>query len=569
MIVRELVTFLGLEGDERSVKKWDESYRTLRNTAIGVAGAIAGASTAVFAFTASTARAGNEIAKASVEAGLSIQKYQELRFALQRLSRASEGEIDRAFGTLTQSIGRARREGGRYAEALQAIGFSQKEISNGSVTSERAIQRLSLALRNTASDADAAVLAGDLFGDRIGRRLGPAIRSSADSLQDLQSRFRNLGSGFTEEGAKAAEQFEDSMLDLRSTIQSVRIEIGQFLIPSIREIVEDTTEWIRANRQMIRQNLQGTLRTLVARLKEFWSITRRAMIEVDRFAESIGGWPVIFQAIKIAIGAWLTLKTIGLLGMFSAAIKKAGGSVAFLAMSLKKIPMIALAAALALILEDIFYWTQGNESVMGRMLGSFDDFKKSMKELGSILSDAIKDGDFTKLDDLAAKLGGGFGSAVRKFFVEAFSKFDESDASAIANGLWDLIKSSMNLFLNAMTGGSSFFGKLFGQGLLGALNLPETGVIGALRGDTREADTIQRIVGRDNLESVGEVRSVAPGSTKTITRQINIKSEATLQVPQGTSEEQQKVMREQAEKIIQEQWDKEIRKAANDFPGVD
>jgi hypothetical protein len=562
-VVRELVTFLGIEGDERAVQKWDDVYTSLRNTALGLAGAITGAGAAVFAFANSTANAGNEVAKASVEAGLSVQKYQELRFSLQRLSRVSEGEIDRAFSTLTQTLGRARAEGGRYAESLNQLGFSNREIADGTVTSEEVIRRLSRSLKAAKTDADAAVIASDVFGERVGRRLGPAIRASNESLEELSARFRELGGGFSEEGAKAAEAFSDAMLDLKTAMNAVRVEVGTFLLPVIQEVIDDTTNWIRANRDFIKINFQGTLKSLVGGLKEFWSATRAAFGVANTFAQSLGGWANIFQALKIGAISVGLLKLGKILTVIGASVARAGGFLALFSRILTRIPKVAALVGIALVFEDIYYWVAGSNSLIGKFLGSFENFKNQAFAIGEM----VRAGDFSSLEKAMSDIGSRIGDLIRLGIVKSFSFFTGSDESTMAMSILDSLKRVMGLVaeglkasVGAIVGGSIAGGQLVASTIKSAIGLPETGILGAIRGDKRAQALAQPP--SPSLMPVGSgVRSVS--------QQLNIKSEAILQVPAGTPEEQQRVMREQAQKIVQEQWDKEIRKAITNFPEVD
>ena len=50
---------------------------------------------------------------------------------------------------------------------------------------------------------------------------------------------------------------------------------------------------------------------------------------------------------------------------------------------------------------------------------------------------------------------------------------------------------------------------------------------------------------------------------------VQARTEATLQVPQGTSEEQRRAIEAQTEQIFAQHWDREIRSALWDFQPVD
>lgn len=377
MKVRELITRLGFEADETQLKRYEEGLKSVKRGMIGLTAVVGGASAAVLGLAKNVANTGNEMAKASREAGLSIQQYQELRFAMQRLSRASEGEIDRAFGTITQSIGRARREGGRYADALVAIGFTQEEIASGSINSEQALNRLATALKRTTNDADAAVLAGDLFGDRIGRRLGPAIRNSSDSVDELRQRFKDLGGGMANEATEAAEAFEDSMLDLKTIMTAIKNEVGTALLPVVRAMAEEFTGFLQTNREILSARLGEFFKGLAGFLQ---LVFRAGMATGSAFvfiAKHVGGVEMLVKLLMLGLTALFSSMVISGLAKMGMALKAMG-----LLAALPLIKLAAIAAAIAaiiLVAEDVYAYFNGDDSVTGLMVKKFGWVWESLK----------------------------------------------------------------------------------------------------------------------------------------------------------------------------------------------
>lgn len=372
-IVRELVTKLGFDIDEKKIKDFDDSVKKARNGLLAMTGVVTGVSAAVVGLATNVANAGNEIAKAAVEAGMSTEKYQELRFAMQRLSRATEGEIDRAFGQLTLSIGKARSEGGRYAEALEQIGFSQRDIASGAVTSEKAMEKLAAALRGSASDADAAVLAGQLFGDRIGRRLGPAIRSSTESVEELQQRFRDLGGAMSQEGTEKSAQLIDAMLDLRTVLTGIKFAVGEMIIPVVSDMVKEFTTFIEVNREVIKQNIGAFFKGLAGFLQVVFRIGMTVGGMFMQLANHLGGVETATKLVLFGLMALFGAKTLaGIAGMvkaisgFSAVMMLAAAKPALIIAA-----VVAMGVAIAAVIKDLKKFFSGEDSVTGWIIDAF------------------------------------------------------------------------------------------------------------------------------------------------------------------------------------------------------
>jgi len=194
---------------------------------------IGGAVAATGALVMSMADSADAIAKNAREAGLSADAYQELKFAIGQVGKMTEEQVDTAFRKLTLTIGDAAAGSDKAAEALRQLGYTQKEIGSGSITTEDAFNKLNTTMQGTASQAEAAALAGELVGDKIGPKLAAVLRTSGGEVEALRGQFKELGLGMSQDTLDASEKFKDELDVLERQLGAVGREIASELLPVI------------------------------------------------------------------------------------------------------------------------------------------------------------------------------------------------------------------------------------------------------------------------------------------------------------------------------------------------
>lgn len=158
-----------------------------------------------------------------------------------------------------------------------------------------------------------------------------------------------------------------------------------------------------------------------------------AVDAIKGFISAMGGAERVTRLFSIALAVILGIKIIGYIRALAAAMWTL--SAASWAAAL---PYLAWAAAIALVvlaLEDLYVWITGGKSVAGDMLGSFEDFQKTLTQTW----DAVKDGiinafntalewiktTFNELLAFFIKLGTDIGAAFVKSWTTALNTLKE------------------------------------------------------------------------------------------------------------------------------------------------
>lgn len=570
--VRELVTKLKFDADTTQVKNYESSLKDVRTAALRVSAGIAALGVGATALARRLSNTGNEIAKSAVEAGLAADAFQNIGFALGQVTQVSRGEAQRALLRLNETLGRARTEGGRYAETLMKIGFTQKEIESGSVSNEEAFQRVTKAISESSDAQTAAVLAGELLGQRMGQRLGPALLNNADAVEEARKEAEELGGGWSSLALNEAEELADSFGRVSQIFSSVTSTIAEFLLPAVRENIDLFVEWFKANNEIIKQNLRLWLEVVSKAVSNLSKFIKGLFTPIDFLVQKLGGWSRALRLLFIAVSSFLLLRfSVWIFGVVTAlgAAIRAVGLFRIALIALQRTGIILLFLALSILIEDLITWIMGGESAIGSWLGSFQNFKKTATEALRDVMSSFKS-LMIVLRPLGRMLSGIFtlnSSEIQAGFRQLLNALD-----GLLGSLMDKIRGSVANPLNWLPSFSEMFSAIkgFGSRVITFVSELATSVRETLSGLIPDflrdgvsgvGSRISGLFSRDSSPS----EDVARSSNRSIS--VNARTEATLQVPAGTSEEQTRSLELQTERIFSEHWDKEMRRSLWDLQG--
>jgi hypothetical protein len=305
-----------------SLKNFGDGASALGKSMLPVSAAIGGVGAALFATANATAKAGNSIDKMSQSAGLSAESLQEMRFAIGQISDVSQDQFDKAMLQLSRRIGEAANGSKSMVEAFEAVGFSQEEIAEGSITTEQAFLALARASGQFASDAEASAVAGKLLGEEAGR-LGPILRKNGGDIEALRARAQELGIVLGDDAVAAAAAYTDKMDELGRQTGALRDQIGAAMLPVMvslaATIQEDVLPALQQMGSFISDainwfgQLPGPVQEVAGVIAAALGVGGPILIAVGAFAKVLGGLvlatgPIglFIAAASLAVAAWVT-----------------------------------------------------------------------------------------------------------------------------------------------------------------------------------------------------------------------------------------------------------------------
>lgn len=577
LTIRELVTKLGFDIDDEKLDAFESRVEAVKVGLIAMtASAIAGAA-ALFAITKSTAEYGDELDAQASLLGLSVE-------GLQLWTRAAElgdlqaGEFTQALMFLNRTIGDAARGEGEGLKVFQKYGIALKDASGKMRSTEMVLADLMQLFNGVEDPATRASLAVDLFG-RSGGAMG---RFLADAGPKLERAQKIVGAfGFSSEVASAADEANDSFTDFLLTIRLITHRLGAGFLPVLKNVSEAVSNWALANEKAIKSGLdkfvQGITKAIIfggEAIKWFLGIA-------SALVRALGG---IQNVVKLVGVAFAALFGAAFVGAIQAAIALIGalGTAFLIAWAKALIVPIAIAAAIAaiiLIIEDLYVWIKGGDSVFGAWLGPWENAKAAaLESFGAIIEglqvvyDALKtifagwwDG-WAGFWGMLAALWKGDASA----FAESFKRWWNGLIHGILEGAITLVYGVVHTVVAAIATMIAGVFKVIPKLIMSAIPpsiwklLDKAQELGG-KGFEWVKETVASIPpigGQDFAMTPAAVgfspaMMARPGAQSGVKNEYNIQAEIT--VPPGTSEAQSQYLRESMETIAKEAIDKAAR----------
>jgi len=232
------------------VERFTKNIFSLRTAMIGVAGAAA-----MGAMVKKSLDTADAIGKAADSIGISTDALQEYRHAA-RISGVETASLDKSIQQFAKRVGEAKAGTGAMITYLKK--FDEQLLSNiqKSKSTDEALDLVFKRMGQTASATDKAALANAAFG-RSGITMVNMVKDGAEGLIRLRQEARDLGIVMDEQLIRQSEKANDELEKLTRVIKVQFMSAAVGLAPEIAKIAKHTTDWWKANQEVVKQDVVG------------------------------------------------------------------------------------------------------------------------------------------------------------------------------------------------------------------------------------------------------------------------------------------------------------------------
>lgn len=377
-IVRELVTLLGFEVDDKALKAAESEFDGLTSLAKSVVKTVAAVTGAMAALALETADYGDDLATTARTLRTTTKGLQEWQYV------ASTVRVDNEAlrGTLS-SLAKAQQEiAMRNADVIFTfgrIGVSTRDASGKLKTTDQLLEDVGRGLMRIKDPALRAALGTKVLGDTW-YRLEPLFAKGRWAIADLKDEAHALGAVLGEEAIADAEIFTDELVRTTTSIKGLARSVGAELLPEGRKLLGWIREAIRDNRELIRHDVREVFGGIVWGVKLGATFVRRFLSPLGALLKHQKAVEVTAKAAGAALGFVFVVKMGRALMAASALAKglattvKAGGGLLAVFKRLALGPVlvaakwIALGAIIAYVYDDVRVFLNGGRSLLGRFL---------------------------------------------------------------------------------------------------------------------------------------------------------------------------------------------------------
>ncbi len=317
------------------------------------------------------ADAADAIGKGATRTALSVEAYQELKFAFEQAGLTAT-ELEQAMAKQSEAMAQLAANAGPAADGYKALGLEAADFAG--LNAEEKLRLTAEALAGVTDEQERLRIAQQIYGAELGGKLLPVLEGGAENLDEMAKVARDLGIVMSGEQVEAAELFNDTLAQMFELLAGIRNQIGLALLPTLTDWLAGMRDWFIANRDIINSRLDQFIEFLVFGLE---SLAKAVEFVNEVVAAVFGGWGPILVGVALAIGAVVAavvaFATLQAWIALSAAITALGaiGLATFGQIAAAIGLVVAAVVVLFLLFEDFFRFMQGTDSALGRFIEQF------------------------------------------------------------------------------------------------------------------------------------------------------------------------------------------------------
>lgn len=192
--------------------------------------------------------AADEAAEFAARVALPIEALQEYRYAAER-SGAGADAFNAGIEKFNVQLGKLKAGTGGLAKFLGRVAPALKEQLVLAKDSDEAFMLMAEAVRRLDDPTQQMALATAAWGS-AGLKLLLMMKGGAGDIDELRRAAHRFGI-ISEADAEKAGELDDAMVDLKAATTGLKNAIGVELVPVLTPLVEQLTEWIVANRELV------------------------------------------------------------------------------------------------------------------------------------------------------------------------------------------------------------------------------------------------------------------------------------------------------------------------------
>lgn len=473
-VIDSLVAKLSFDFDDKALKEFDKGMQNAGKAIAVVAAGAATAGAAVFAFTSKIAEQNDEIGKLSQKIGLTAQSINELGYVAQ-LNGGSISGMNSSLENLSRTASEAARGLGAGVEAFGLLGISATDVNGQIKQTDDLMLDVADAISQLSSQSQKLELLNKLG---IDSSLLLSLEQGREAILAQRKEVQELGFILDKDATQSAANFNDEMLRIGTVVKGVSSAIGTKLMKQITPMIQAFVSWFKANKEILKQNLNSFFEKLTKTITVIFNIVRRVVNVVDAVAQSFGGWA---NAIGVVSAALLALNIRILL-----------------------IPALILAAgaAIFLLIEDLVAFANGADSQLGALAKRSDNFRIALESIVEVLAmvgegwnliftqgEAALDGLMLLIEDI--------GTTIYNFMISPLN-----DAIGLLNNLPGI---DIGTIQQAQT--------------TGALNAFSGGTVGSVSNSSTNSNKVTVNINGGDVEAVKQAVSQALGTELQSTEQ--------------------------------------------------
>lgn len=167
---------------------------------------------------------------------------------------------------------------------MNQLGISMTKTKGGAVDATRALRQVAEAIARQKGNVQAQRLIARTFGVE---QLLPMLQKGAAGIEAYVAQARSLGTVMGPDKIAAAKEYAQNMTKLDLAIDGLKSSVGNALIPALSPLLQDLSEWVTINRDLIATNVGEFVKDVATWIKSVdWGKVTKG---TGDFVDALGG----------------------------------------------------------------------------------------------------------------------------------------------------------------------------------------------------------------------------------------------------------------------------------------
>jgi hypothetical protein len=372
MKLKEFFVQIGFAVDEAEAANIENRINSVRDTVQKIGVAAVAASAGLYALVHSTASESAEFAKLAEIMGVTTREAQKWSYATGQVGIDTKDLIE-LTAELAENMGEAADSAtGEAGMAFKAFGLSVKDANGKLKQTPQFFEEIADAYAKETDARKKANFLTGAFGEQ-GIAFALLFKNGAEGIRAMREEAETLGLVMDDAAVQQGKEAALSFATFEKVLKAIKNTLAAEFLPTVNLLLREFIEWWKINREIVKQRFHLVFKLIMPPLKLVLG-TLKILLSVLNFV--IQEWRLFALILMTAvIAAMIAFKTqliflIAQVWVFVAASVKAGWA-SFVAWSKALLPLLPYIAALALlilILDDIWGWWNGKDSLIGRII---------------------------------------------------------------------------------------------------------------------------------------------------------------------------------------------------------
>jgi hypothetical protein len=211
------------------------------------------------------------VGKTADKLGLSTDALQEYRYAA-NLAGVQQNTLDMAMQRFTRRTAEAVQGKGELKGILEQYGIAVKDATGRTRNHEDVLNDLADVIAGTKNESERLRIAFKAF-DSEGASMVNMLKNGSVAMNKTRQDARDLGIVMDSQLIRNSEKAKDELTKLTQVLKVQFMSAAVGLAPEIARISEQTTEWWKANQELIRHDITGyieNIKNALSGIKNFY-----------------------------------------------------------------------------------------------------------------------------------------------------------------------------------------------------------------------------------------------------------------------------------------------------------